>query len=89
MDITATIHAHSKEPCSVKLTVARWFSSLVLVAATTPAVGAPTLIENVHGYSLVVGRLQRFDALLFDGGKVLATGNAASLRRDHAGGAHP
>jgi predicted amidohydrolase YtcJ len=42
---------------------------------------AATLIENVHGYTLAGEQLQRFNALVFDGGKVVRTGEAAALRR--------
>jgi predicted amidohydrolase YtcJ len=68
---------------TVKQPHASWFLSWIFIA-TTPTVGAPTLLENVNGYTLVGGRLQRFDALLFEDGKVLATGEVADLRRDHA-----
>ena len=55
---------------------------LVLSGATVP-VGAQTLVENVHGLSLD-GRGQplRFEALLFDQGRVLGTGTRASLAAD-------
>jgi predicted amidohydrolase YtcJ len=59
----------------------------MLIAAAGPAAGAPSLIENIHGYTLVGSQLQRFDALLFEDGKVLATGEAVKLRGSH-GGAH-
>jgi predicted amidohydrolase YtcJ len=42
---------------------------------------AASLMENVHGYTLAGDRLQRFSALLFDGGKVIRTGDAAALHR--------
>ncbi len=40
-----------------------------------------TLVEHVHGYTLVGERLRRFDALAFANGRVLATGSASILRR--------
>ncbi|HEY0197762.1 MAG TPA: amidohydrolase family protein [Rhodanobacter sp.] len=41
---------------------------------------ADLLVENVNGYTLdTAGHLQRFDALLIDHGKVVATGSKASL----------
>jgi predicted amidohydrolase YtcJ len=42
---------------------------------------AANLIENVHGYTLAGDRLQRFGALLCDGGKVIRTGEASALHR--------
>ena len=42
---------------------------------------APTLIENVHGYTLAGAGLQRFSGLVFDVGHVVATGDAADLRK--------
>jgi predicted amidohydrolase YtcJ len=44
------------------------------------ASAAPTLIEDVHGYTLGPSGLVSFGALAFDGGKVLATGSADQLR---------
>jgi predicted amidohydrolase YtcJ len=43
--------------------------------------GAPTLMLNVHGYTLASDRLLRFSGLVFDLGKVVETGDAAALRR--------
>jgi predicted amidohydrolase YtcJ len=51
----------------------------VLLAST--AHGAATLIDNVHGYTLAGDRLQRFSGLVFEDGKVVQTGDAASLRK--------
>lgn len=60
--------------------------AVVFLTALLPgwtAVAATTLIDNVHGYSLTGAdqKLHRFDALVFDGEKVLRTGEAAALRR--------
>ena len=41
---------------------------------------APTLIRNVHGYTLAGGNLQKFTGLVFDDGKVLVVGEAAALQ---------
>ncbi len=41
----------------------------------------PTLIENVHGYTLAHDRLLKFSGLVFQEGKVVATGESASLRK--------
>ena len=49
----------------------------------TAAFAAPTVIEHVTGYTLAGDRLQRFDALAFEHGKVLATGHAAALRKTY------
>jgi len=43
--------------------------------------GTPTLIDNVHGYTLVGARLHRFSGLAFEDGKVLQAGDAAALRK--------
>jgi predicted amidohydrolase YtcJ len=52
------------------------------MAVVAPA-GAQTLVTNVHGATLdEQGRLQHFDALLFDQGRVLGTGTRASLSAD-------
>src|ERR1700737_3344079 len=53
----------------------------LLLALAAPTFGSPTLIENVHGYTLTGDRLQPFSGLVFDLGKVVATGNAAGLRK--------
>jgi hypothetical protein len=49
-----------------------------VLTARTPA--NPTLIVNVHGYTLADNRLKQFSGLAFEGGKVLATGNSTQLR---------
>ena len=46
--------------------------------------GAPTLIDDVHGYTLTAEGLRRFDALAFESGKVLETGDAKTLRARYA-----
>jgi predicted amidohydrolase YtcJ len=40
----------------------------------------PTLIEHVSGYTLAANQLRTFNTLVFDAGKVVATGDAATLR---------
>lgn len=60
-------------------------ATLLLLAGTAQA--ADLLVENVNGYTLTAsGELQRFDALLVDHGKVVATGSKAELtkRAGHA-----
>ncbi|MBV8666287.1 MAG: amidohydrolase [Burkholderiaceae bacterium] len=42
---------------------------------------APTLIENVHGYTLAGDDLKRFDGLVFEQGKVVDAGDAAMLHQ--------
>jgi predicted amidohydrolase YtcJ len=52
------------------------------LAVAAPA-GAQTLVTNVHGATLdEQGRLQHFDALLFDQGRVLGAGTRATLSAD-------
>ena len=50
-------------------------------AFSSQARGAPTLIDNVHGYTLIGHRLQQFGALVFDHGKVVRTGDAEVLHK--------
>ncbi len=60
----------------------------MLTAALLPSMpiaAAPTLIEHVHGYTLAGARLERFDALVFEHGKVMRTGDADSLRQAYPG----
>jgi hypothetical protein len=42
---------------------------------------APTLVDNVHGYTLIGDQLRQFGALVFDHGKVIRTGDAVVLRK--------
>ena len=57
--------------------------SLLALLAAAPALQAADLyVRNVNGYTLDGhGKLQRFDAMLVDGGKVVATGTDAVLDR--------
>jgi predicted amidohydrolase YtcJ len=55
-----------------------------ILAATAQSLAAPALIENVHGYTLTGTGLTQFNALAFDHGKVLATGNGPDLRSRYA-----
>jgi predicted amidohydrolase YtcJ len=57
--------------------------ALALVLAHSPAFSAATLIDNVHGYTLTGDdkKLRHFSALLFDEGKVIRTGDSATLHR--------
>jgi predicted amidohydrolase YtcJ len=55
----------------------------VLMLAHVPAFADATLIDNVHGYTLTGDdkKLRHFSALVFDEGRVVRTGEAATLRR--------
>ena len=58
---------------------------LALTAASSmPARGAPTLMENIHGYTLAGDRLQTFTGLVFDLGKVVETGDSKTLHRKYS-----
>lgn len=57
---------------------------MLTVVAYAPARSAPTLVANVHGYTLAGDKLQSFSALAFEAGKVLEIGDAASLRSKYA-----
>ena len=48
--------------------------------AAVQAHAAPTLVESVQGYTLQNDKIASFSGLVFDQGKVLATGDAAALR---------
>ena len=52
---------------------------LALISASA-ALAAPTLIKNVHGYTLAGGSLQKFTGLVFDDGKVVMVGDGAALQ---------
>jgi predicted amidohydrolase YtcJ len=55
-------------------------SMLALLALSPAAQAADLLVDNVNGYTLDShGKLQHFQALLVDQGKVVATGNRAEL----------
>jgi hypothetical protein len=54
---------------------------LLLPLLAVPARANPTLIAHVHGYTLTDDGLREFGALAFEGGKVLATGDSAELRK--------
>ncbi|MEO9078382.1 MAG: amidohydrolase [Rhodanobacter sp.] len=56
------------------------FSLLALLALAPASQAADLLVSNVNGYTLDSnGKLQHFQALLVDHGKVVATGNTADL----------
>ena len=57
--------------------------SLLALLALAPAVqAADLLVSNVNGYTLDShGKLQHFQALLVDQGKVVSTGNSADLQK--------
>jgi predicted amidohydrolase YtcJ len=57
---------------------------VLIVAASAPARGVPTVIANIHGYTLVGESLQSFSALAFEAGKVLEIGDDANLRAKYA-----
>jgi predicted amidohydrolase YtcJ len=54
--------------------------SVALLLAAQPLLAADLLVDNVKGYTLdAAGKLQRFEALLVDDGKVVATGSHDEL----------
>jgi predicted amidohydrolase YtcJ len=59
--------------------VALLFATIGLTPGQAGA--APVLIEHVSGYTLSANQLRTFDGLVFDAGKVLATGSAKALQR--------
>jgi hypothetical protein len=54
-----------------------------LCLASIDARAAPTLVERISGYTLSGGRLVQFNALAFDQGRVLETGDEAQLARKY------
>ena len=57
-----------------------------LIFATQPLFAADLLIDNVNGYTLdTAGKLQHFQALLVDDGKVVATGKHADMLKRAVG----
>ncbi|HLW24464.1 MAG TPA: amidohydrolase [Steroidobacteraceae bacterium] len=56
----------------------------LLLLGSGPALAQVTLIEPVNGYTLVGERLERFECLAFDEGKVLEVGAARALKARHA-----
>ena len=70
--------------CS-RLTAAGALLGIALAVASSAAHSAPQLIEDVHGYTLAADELRSFNALVFDRGKVLETGDAGALRSKYPG----
>ncbi len=60
------------------------FAFILTIAAVSTVRSAPTLVDNVHGYTLVGAKLQSFTALAFDAGRVLEIGDSANLRAKYA-----
>ncbi len=54
---------------------------MVALLCAGRACAEATLIDHVHGYTLAAQQLRQFDALVFEDGKVLRTGSAATLRK--------
>jgi predicted amidohydrolase YtcJ len=52
----------------------------MLACLASPVPASPTLIDDVHGYTLAGDKLQSFSAIAFDGGRVLETGAYVELR---------
>lgn len=53
------------------------------MALSLSAHAAPTLVESVQGYTLKQDKITSFTGLVFDQGKVLATGDATALRAQY------
>jgi predicted amidohydrolase YtcJ len=61
-----------------------WLGKVALLLAAASAPAAPTLVVDVHGYTLAGTGLRLFSALVFESGKVVETGDATPLRRKYA-----
>ncbi len=58
--------------------------TLTLLLTLAPVTHAlPKLLYNIHGYHIQDNRLRNFDAILFDDGKVIATGSRQELESRH------
>ena len=57
---------------------------MLVVVAAARARSAPTVVANVHGYTLVGANLRPFSALAFEAGKVLEIGDSGTLRAKYA-----
>ena len=55
-------------------------AAILALTSPSPALAAPTLIKNVHGYTLAADKLRTFSGLVFDEGKVLVVGDATALQ---------
>jgi len=62
---------------------AKYLGAVVMTAVGLLPLSAgavPTMIRNVHGYSVGGERLDRFDSMVFEDGRVLAVGPVSRLR---------
>lgn len=57
--------------------------ALAITTCAAAAQAAPVLVEAVNGYTLQNNQLAQFSGLVFDGGKVLATGDAKALAQQY------
>ena len=57
--------------------------ALAVAVAAGTAQAAPVLVEAVNGYTLQNNQLAQFSGLVFDEGKVLATGDAKALAQQY------
>lgn len=55
-----------------------------MLMVTASAHSVPSIVADVHGYTLVGADLRPFTALAFEAGKVLETGDSAGLRSKYA-----
>ncbi len=67
----------------MKHTISKAALALAAAMALTSAHAVPTLVESVQGYTLKNDKLSTFTGLVFDQGKVLATGDAGALRKQY------
>jgi len=62
------------------MTVLRRLPVLIAAWCAVPAIAADLFVDHVNGYTLdSAGKLQRFEAMLVEDGKVVATGSRAGL----------
>jgi predicted amidohydrolase YtcJ len=61
---------------------------IAMLGLAAAAHAAPTLLTHVNGYTLSAGQLVQFNALAFDHGRVLETGEETVLARKHPDAEH-
>jgi predicted amidohydrolase YtcJ len=65
------------------MTGAAAVAAILSLITPFPVHADPTLVKNVHGYTLAGGNLEKFTGLVFDEGKVLLVGDAGALQSQY------
>jgi predicted amidohydrolase YtcJ len=82
--MASLISAENNTLKTLRATVAIVMIAILGLMGASPARSdsgsAPTLVENIHGYTLADDKLKKFSCLVFALGKVVAVGDTATLR---------